>query len=116
MKTLRLIVSIRLASFSLIFNLSIAQELEMTTENIEQISPTHQTSPKSSPDREDLQDFQSFQEWQESSEIEEENDSLIKEENIYHASMDEVVGEIYTQDSQLFTQLDGAEQDSLNPE
>ena len=35
MKTFRLIVAIRLALFPLIFNLSIAQEVEVNTENFE---------------------------------------------------------------------------------
>jgi len=40
MKSFRLIVSLRLALFPLIFNLSFAQELEISPENDEQISPT----------------------------------------------------------------------------
>ena len=40
MKTLRLIVSIRLAFFPIVFNLSFAEEVDVNTENIEQISPT----------------------------------------------------------------------------
>ena len=48
MKMLRLIVSIRLASFSLIFNLSIAQELDVETENSEKIS-TNFSEPHPNP-------------------------------------------------------------------
>ena len=40
MKNFRLVVALRLAIFPLIFNLSIAQELEITPEEMEQISPT----------------------------------------------------------------------------
>jgi hypothetical protein len=40
MKILRLIVSLRLALFPLIFNLSFAQDVEIGPENDEQISPT----------------------------------------------------------------------------
>ena len=40
MKTFRLVVVLRLAFFPLIFNLTFAGEVEVSTENYEQISPT----------------------------------------------------------------------------
>ena len=61
-----------LVSVNVLTPISYAQESE-------QISPTLETSPKSSPNREDLQDFQSFQEGQDSQESGENDISLIKE-------------------------------------
>ena len=77
MKTFRLVVALRLAIFPLIFNLTFAQEVEVVSEEMEQIS----TTPL-------------YQEGQESQEIGEENTSLIKDGDVYHASMDEVVEDL----------------------
>ncbi len=52
MKMLRLIVSIRLASFSLIFNLSIAQELEVNTENFVILTQSETNVEEDEPENE----------------------------------------------------------------
>jgi len=117
MKTFRLVVATRLAFFPLIFNLIFAGEVEVSTENYEQIFPTPL-----------------YQEGQNSQENEK-SSSLIKEAYPAELGKDhEVVEDLQNktdtpmdsstlsqndkdiQDSQLFTQLDGAEQASLRSE
>jgi len=103
MKTFRLIVATRLALFPLIFNLSIAQEVEVNTENFVILTQNETNVEEDEPENETQMD---------SSEQTPQNDEWDTEEPhstplLLGEGNHEVVGEVYTQmDSSLNAQND----------